>query len=113
MRRRTQTFGSRIVKLVAALPTGRISDVLGRQILKSGTSVGANYREACRASSTRHFISTAAICLREADETDYWIDLIRDAELMSDERLHPLQKECNELIAILVTTINTAKQSSS
>ena len=109
LRQRTKQFALRIVKLSAALPTTRLGDVLGRQILKSGTSVGANYREATRASSKRHFISTLQIALREADETMYWLELISESSLVKPSRLEPLTNECNELIAILVATVRSAK----
>jgi four helix bundle protein len=75
LRKRTKQFAVRVVRLSASLPANRVGDVLGRQILKSGTSVGANYREALRASSKRHFISTLEISAREADETLYWLKI--------------------------------------
>ena len=112
MRLRTKAFGVRIVKLVAALPKSRIGDVLGRQILKSGTSIGANYREATRASSTKHFISILEIALREADETKYWLELIEESKLFEASKLSDLNQECSELIAILAATVKTTKQNS-
>ncbi len=109
MRSRTLAFASRIVRLSAALPNDRVGDVLGRQLLKSGTSIGANYREAMRASSRKHFITILEIALREADETDYWLELILDNDLIPSDKLKPLQQECRELIAILAATVRTAK----
>lgn len=109
LRRRTKQFALRIIRLVAATPKGRLGDVLGRQILRSGTSIGANYREALRASSRKQFVSTLQVVLREADETAYWIELIRDSELVKSSRLGPLAAECEELIAIFVATIRSAK----
>jgi four helix bundle protein len=106
---RTKQFALRIIRLVAALPRTRFGDVLGRQVLRSGTSVGANYREALRASSRKHFISTLEIVLRESDETLYWLELIRDSETIKASRLTPLITECRELVAIFVATIRTSK----
>ena len=109
LRVRTKQFALRIIRLVAALPKSRFGDVLGRQILRSGTSIGANYREALRASSRKHFISILEIVLREADETSYWLELIAESELIKASLLGPLNSECNELIAIFVSTIRSAK----
>ncbi len=112
LRKRTKQFGLRIIKLADSLPRGRLGDVLGRQILKAGTSVGANYREALRASSKRHFISTLEIALREADETSYWLELLAESEIVKPARLGLLADETNQLIAILAATIRTAKKRS-
>jgi four helix bundle protein len=113
LRRRTQQFAIRIVRLAAALPKNRVGDVFGRQVLRSGTSIGANYREALRASSRKHFISTLQIVLREADETLYWLELIRDSESVKPSRLGALLAECQELVAIFVATIRSSKRKSS
>jgi four helix bundle protein len=110
LRQRTKQFALRIIKLVAALPKNRVGDVLGRQILRSGTSIGANYREALRASSRKHFISTLEIVLREADETLYWLELIRESETVKPSRLEAITKECSELVAIFVATIRSTKE---
>jgi len=99
----------RIVRLVAALPKSRVGDVFGRQVLRSGTSIGANYREALRASSRRQFVSILEIVLREADETSYWLELIRESGIIKASRLDALTKECDELIAIFVATIRSTK----
>jgi four helix bundle protein len=109
MMSRTKTFGVRIIKLVSALPNNRIGDTLGRQILRSGTSVGANYHEACHASSNRHFVTTLEIAQREARETEYWLTLIVEADLLPLDRVDPLAAECGELVAIFTTSIRTAK----
>jgi four helix bundle protein len=106
---RTKCFALRIIRLTAALPSNRFGDVLGRQLLRSGTSVGANYREALRASSRKHFISTLQIVLREADETLYWLELILESETLTPSRLGQIISECKELIAIFVATIRTSK----
>jgi len=110
LRERTKRFALRIIKLAASLPAGRIGDVFGKQVLKSGTSVGANYREALRASSKRQFVTTLEIALREADETLYWLELLADSETVKPKLLHPLIDETNQLIAILTATIRTAKK---
>lgn len=110
LRTRTKSFALRIIKLANSLPANRASDVIGRQILKSGTSIGANWREACRASSKRHFVTTAEICLREADETLYWLELLAESSLIKAARLAQLMDECNQLVAIFVTTVKRAKR---
>ncbi|QDU54117.1 four helix bundle protein [Aeoliella mucimassa] len=106
---RTKSFALRIIRLSAALPKSREADILGRQLLRSGTSIGANYREALRASSKRHFISTLEICLREGDETIYWLELLADSEIFTQKKLSNLIDECNQLVAILTATVKSAK----
>jgi four helix bundle protein len=110
---RTRDFALRVIRLTANLPKDRISDVIGKQLLKAGTSIGANYREAGRASSTKHFVSTLEIAQREADETLYWLDLLEGADLVAASRLTALKDECRELLAIITASIRKAKQSSS
>jgi four helix bundle protein len=110
MQNRTRQFALRIIRLVASLPAGRTGDVLGRQLLKAGTSIGANYREACRASSRRHFITTLEISTREADETHYWLELLSESNLVKPSRLTNLATECNEIVAILTAACRTAKR---
>jgi four helix bundle protein len=113
MKTRTKQFALRIIRLSAAMPKSREADVLGRQVLKSGTSIGANYREAVRASSRRHFITNLEICLREGDETLYWLELLAESGIMSEKRLGGLIDECNQLVAIMTATVRTAKRRSS
>ncbi|RIK85532.1 MAG: four helix bundle protein [Planctomycetota bacterium] len=112
MKTRTQQFALRIVRLSAALPKTREADVLGRQVLRSGTSIGANYREAVRASSRRHFITNLETCLREGDETLYWLELLAEAGIVPASRLADLLDECNQLVAIITATVRTTKQNS-
>ena len=100
----------RIIKLVAALPRNRTGDVLGRQILKLGTSIGANYRETLRASSRRHFVTTLEIAIREGEETLYWLELLAESNTLKPSRLSDLMRECGELVAILTATVRTAKR---
>jgi four helix bundle protein len=87
-----------------------MGDVLGKQLLKSGTSLGANYREALRGSSRRHFITLLEIAQREADETLYWLEIIRDAGVIDPPRLTEIITECRELLAIFTSTIVTTKR---
>jgi four helix bundle protein len=110
LRERTKAFALRAIKLATALPGGRMGDVIGRQVLKSGTSIGSNWREACRASSKRHFVTTSEICLREADETLYWLEILSESNVVKAARLAPMMDECNQLVAIFVSTVKRAKQ---
>lgn len=110
LRARTKNFALRIIRLVSALPNNRASNVLGRQLLKAGTSIGANYREALRASSRKHFISILEIALREADESLYWLELLSESEIIAKSKIENLMKENDELVAILVATVRTTKQ---
>ena len=109
MRQRTKRFALRIIRLCSALPNDRAGEVLGKQVLKSGTSIGANYREALRASSQRSFISIIEIAIREAEETTYWLELLKESEMVKPHLLDDLADECDQLIAILTATIITAK----
>lgn len=112
LRARTREFALRIIKMFCALPKTTEAQVLGKQVLRSGTSVGANYREAYRARSKAEFISKMGDCLKELDESAYWLDLIVGAEIVSTNRLEPLADETNQLIAIFVTIIKNTKSSS-
>lgn len=107
---RMRQFALRVIKLAKALPKDRVGDVLGRQVLRSGTSIGANYTEAIRASSRRHFITNLEIVQRETAETLYWLDLITDAKLVTPGRVKPMHNECQELLAIVTATITTTKR---
>jgi four helix bundle protein len=103
LRKRTREFALRIIKLYAALPKTTEAQVLGKQLLRSGTSVGAHYREACRAKSNADFISKIEGGLQELDETLYWLELLAEAKIVKAERLEPLASETNELIAMFVS----------
>jgi four helix bundle protein len=109
MKERTKQFALRVIRLTESLPKGRVGDVLGRQLLRSGTSVGANYRAACRGRSTAEFMAKLGIVEEELDECMYWLELIVDESLISQERLAPLMAEANELLAITVASIKTAR----
>ena len=113
LKQRTKTFALRIIKLYSALPRRGDAKVLGNQILKSGTSVGAHYREACRAKSNADFISKVEGALQELDETAYWLELIGEAAILPMHRLSALHDEAEELIAILVTIVTKVKRKNS
>src|ERR1035438_385567 len=100
---RTKEFARRIIRMYVALPKEPVAQILGKQALRAGTSVGANYREADRARSKAEFISKIGDCLKEADETLYWLELLSDEEIIVPKRLAPLIKEANELVSIFVT----------
>ncbi|MGI8918199.1 MAG: four helix bundle protein [Pyrinomonadaceae bacterium] len=110
MRQRTKQFALRIIKLYAALPKTVEAQVLGKQVLRSGTSVGAHYREACRAKSNADFISKIEGELQEFDETLYWVELLEESQIIGPKRLQPLKQETNELIAMFVTMSKGLKQ---
>ena len=100
---RTKNFARRIIRLYVALPREAVGQVLGKQALRAGTSIGANYREADRARSKAEFISKIGDCLKEADETLYWLELRSDEKVVAAGRLAPLIQEANELVSIFVT----------
>lgn len=106
---RTSDFAFRIVCLFRALPNTPEAQVIGKQLLRAGTSVGANYRSAERARSKAEFISKIGIVLEEADEVDFWLGLLVRAGIFPRERLAGLITEINELIAILVASQKTAR----
>ena len=110
MKRRTRQFALRVIRLIESLPRRRTADVIGRQLLRSGTSVGANYRAACRAKSTADFVSKMGTVEEETDESLYWMELLVEAGIMDVKRIEPLMKEASELLAITVASINTAKK---
>ena len=110
LQQRTKQFALRVIRLVESLPKGRTSEVIGRQLLRSGTSVGANYRAACRAKSTADFISKMGTVEEEADESLYWMELLVEAGIVKSELLVSLMQEADELVAITVSSINTAKK---
>ncbi|MBM3839345.1 MAG: four helix bundle protein [Verrucomicrobia bacterium] len=107
---RTTKFALEVIKLVEALPDDRTSRTLGNQLLRAGTSVGANYRAASRAKSPADFISKIGTVEEEADETGYWMELLLLAGKTKGERTNAIMQEANELTAIAVSSINTAKR---
>jgi len=100
---RTKSFARRVIRLYVSLPKATVAQILGKQALRAGTSVGANYREANRARSKAEFIAKIGDCLKEADETSYWLELLVEEGIVPMRRLESLLKEANELVAIFVT----------
>ncbi|MGE0352986.1 MAG: four helix bundle protein [Gemmatimonadales bacterium] len=109
MRWRTRTFALRVMRLAAVLEPNYIARTIGRQILRSGTSVGANYLSACRARSKREFVARLGIVIEEAEETLFWLEMLRDGNLIPESRLGALIQEANELVSILVVRRATAR----
>jgi four helix bundle protein len=109
MRRRTKEFALRIIKLFRALPKSEEARILGRQVLRSGTAVAANYRSACRARSRADFISKIGITVEEADETAFWLELIADAGIIKRSKLESLLAEANSLVRIFQASRKTAQ----
>ena len=110
LKERTKAFALRVIRAVESLPRSRTAEVIARQLLRSGTSVGANYRAACRARSKADFIAKMSIVLEEADESVYWMELLVQAGLVSQRRIASLLDEANQLVAIAVSSINTARK---
>jgi four helix bundle protein len=112
-RKRTKEFASSVIRLYCALPKARPEvQILGKQLLRSGTSVAANYREASRARSAAEFVSKVETCAQEADETQLWLELLRDDCAVNTTTLDELWKESDELIAIFVTMARNTKDKS-
>jgi|SRR5918912_4230338 four helix bundle protein len=109
MKKRTRSFALRIIRLVEALPRTRTADVIGKQLIRCGTSVGANYRASCRAKSTADFIAKMGIVEEEADETIYWMELLIEIGLIEQKRIVDLLNEANQLVAMVVSSIKTAR----
>jgi len=112
LKRRTKRFGLDVIRLVEKLPKDQTCRILGNQLLRSGTSVGANYRAACRAKSSADFVSKLGTVEEEADESGFWLELLVDAEKLASTVAAPLIQEAGELTAIAVSSINTARKSS-
>ena len=110
MKARTMKFALRIIRLVENLPNNKTSGVLGHQLLRSGTSVGSNYRASCRAKSKADFISKLAIVEEEADESIYWMELLIESGQIKKNLVDNLMKEAHEILSIVVASIKTIKQ---
>jgi four helix bundle protein len=106
---RTRDFSLRVIRLYSSLPTTTVAHVIGKQLLRSATSVGAHYREGCRSRSDAEFISKLEGALQELEESAYWLELLEGAEIFSTERLRPLRNEVEELTAIVTTCVKNAK----
>ena len=107
---RTKNFALQIIRLFPKLPRTTEAQVLGKQLLRAGTSVGANYREAYRGRSKAEFIAKCGDSLRELEETGYWLELLRDAGIATAEELQTLRAECDELTAIFVAILKRSKE---
>lgn len=108
MKNRTKQFALRVLKMADALPSNRSGNAIANQIVRSGTSVAANYRALCRARSRADFVNKTSIVEEEADETSFWLELIVDAGLLTTARVQPLLDEADEITAILVASRKTA-----
>src|SRR5437667_11740614 len=109
---RTKQFALQVIQFCERLPNEETSKILKRQLLRAGTSVGANYRAACRAKSKPAFISKMSDVLEEADECGYWIELLCESRKVDQKTAAPVLTEANELVAISISSINTAKRNS-
>ena len=107
---RTKEYARRIIRLYSSLPRSGAAQVLGHQLLRSGTSIGANYREAMRSRSKAEFIAKLGDSLKEASESEYWLELFAEESLLPSKRLQPLLEETREITAMLVASINTARR---
>src|SRR5438094_10339444 len=109
LRDRTKEFALRIVRLFRALPRSSEAQVIGKQLLRSGTSVGANYRAVCRARSKAEFIARIGIVAEEADESVFWLELLEETKILNAKQLEEILKEARELAAIFSASQKTAK----
>ena len=110
LRERTKNFALRILHLFRSLPRALDAQIIGKQLLRSGTSVAANYRAACRSRSRPEFVAKIGLVVEEADETAFWIEFLTDAKVVKRERLEKLLNEAHELTAIFTASRRTAKQ---
>jgi len=110
LKKRTKAFALRVIRLVESLPKVPTAAVLGRQLLRSGTSVGANYRAACRAKSPADFISKMGTVEEETDESLFWMEMLIEARIVESGKLESLMKEADEILAITVSSIKTARK---
>ena len=110
LQQRTKRFALSVIRTFSRIPKRTEAQVLGKQLLRSGTSVGANYREAYRGRSKAEFIAKCGDSLRELEETAYWLELLLEAGIVPPEKLEGLRRECDELIAIFVTILKRSKQ---
>jgi four helix bundle protein len=107
---RTKGVALRVIKLVDALPQSRAADVIGRQLLRSATSIGANYRAACRGRSGADMISRLSVVEEEADESLYWLELLADSKKIVGARIEPLRIEIDEIVSMTVASIKTLRR---
>lgn len=110
LKKRTKALALRVMKLVDSLPKSLSGRVIGNQLLRSGMSVGANYRSACRGRSKAEFAAKLGVVVEEADESAYWLELIMEGGLLTSKRVEPLWNELNEITAIMVASRKTASK---
>ena len=106
---RTKDFALRVLRLYRSLPRTEEARILGTQLLRSSTSIGANYRAACRGRSRAEFVAKLGIVLEEADETVFWLELLQEGNIFPAEKLRDLVQEANELVSIFVSSVRTAR----
>jgi four helix bundle protein len=111
LKKRHKAFAVRIVKMVEAMPNNVASMAIARQVIRSGTSPSANYRAACLAKSDKDFVNKLKMVEEELDETQHWLELIVDCQILPEERMKDILQECSELLSITVASIVTAKKS--
>ena len=109
LKKRTKRFAIRVITMFRSLPRTEEARIIGRQVLRSGTSVAANYRAVCRARSRAEFIAKVGIVVEEADETVFWLELLIESSVVRESQLRPLLSEANELLAIFAASHHTAK----
>jgi len=109
-KQRTKAFALRVIRLVESLPRSRVAGVIGGQLLRCGTSVGANYRAACRARSSAEFTAKMGIVEEECDESAYWIELLVEAGIVKESRVSSLLNEAEEILSMVVASIKTSRR---
>ena len=110
MKRRTKEFAKKIIEFCRELPDNREGRLIGNQLFKSGTSIAANYRAACRGRSKAEFVAKLGIVLEEGDETLFWLEIIGEMKIHDESSVEYLMQECDEIVAIMVSSVKTAKQ---
>ena len=110
MKDRTKKFAKQIILLCRKMPKNREGNLIGNQIFRSGSSVASNYRAACRGRSKAEFIAKMGIVEEEADETLFWLEVIEEVEIFKKDSISSLMQECNEILSIVVSSINTARK---
>ncbi len=110
LKKRTKSFALQIIHLVESLPNNKVCNIIGNQLLRSATSVGANYRAGCRAKSRADFISKMGTVEEEADETAYWLELLLESGQKNDNQLNLALREADEILSITIASIKTAKR---
>ena len=113
MKVRTKRYALRVIKVAQAVPNNRVGNVLGSQLLRAGTSVGANYRAICRAKSTADFLNKLKIVEEECDESLFWMELLIESETQTQQKLGALMAEGNEMLSIVVAALKTTRQNQS